>query len=249
MRAWNLIVAGYAPPRRSTGVASVGGGGWRDFGSRRGSSRLPIELDQAQLRRSAGMAEKRHFVGGRLVAVARLASHGQEKGERGQALGPDCRLMAGLTARPISGGRQVARGGAASPFRPAPGVTRVASASRQIHEIQAQVGPYLCLTLRSGEPQPSDRAGRGRGTVLANPQNGVGGIAPVVRPSTPTGADAPSTGARTGSASREGCAESGFSGRLKHGARAPFVERSCGSYGAVGETVNRPVNAAVDNAK
>jgi hypothetical protein len=246
-RLSNKIGRGYAVSLGATGVEAAGERAWRNF--RRADlpaiEIAPAQLDQVQLdqvqRSSAGMAEIRAFRLGAGRLVARLASHGEAKGQQDQRLGFGCRLMAGLTARldaQLPERRSSARPrGAASPFRSAGAATRVASASRQIHEIQAQSAPQQCPKLRSSQTIPSRLNGSGPGAVLSTPKNGVRGAG-----SLRCAADA-----RKGSAGCEGRAGAAIFGGLKHEALAPSVERS-GKATPRHAAVNEPRQKSVEKS-
>lgn len=237
--AANKIAGGYAAPLGATGVAAAGARGWRNFG--RGSrSARPIAGIEAG---SSEMAENCGSCAAAGASVARLASHGQVKAKRSQAVERQRRLIAGYAARDLGqlrAGRPGTRSrGAASPFGSSAVATRVASASRQIQRNQAQVGPDQCLKLRSSQSLPIDTNGSGPGAVRSTPKNGVRGAGERL---------AGETRAETRSAGRRDGAEAGFFSGLRHAARAPFVSEG-GKATPRRASVNEPVQSSVDNAK
>lgn len=224
--AANKIVGAYADPSARTGVFCGRVAAWGISGSAAAAGRLDLgelaALDQAQ-----GCSEQNQSVSRcRLGAVARAASHGGGKGERSQALGLRCRLIAGLTngeASPRSCGRSGAAGQAGlPPFRPAPGPTTVARDSRGSTTFRAGQGPDQCLNAAVGS-KPSGAAQRvGVRAVPSDRPNGVRGAGKL--------------GARESNRARGAagqCCEAG-----KHQARVPFRERERGRYGAEALNVN-----------
>lgn len=234
----NKIGRGNAGVPAATAVAPAGERRLADFGR---CDRRSIDQVEAA---GEGMAEICHcwMVGG--PPVARMTSHGWPIVERSQALGLQRRLIAGLTdgraveAAQLGGSRRLAaRRGAASPFRPAPGGTRVAQESRGSTQIQAQVGPDLCLKPRSSRSLPSRQNGSGPEAGRSTSQNGVGGVGSALR----------DRGAKNRSASRENGAEGrNFSG-VEHSARAPFVERVGENCSRRAATVNASEQTSVEN--
>lgn len=230
----NKIGCGYAAPVGSTGVDPARGRGWRNFAARASSSRRLIDG-------SAEMAEKCHSSSGARSVVAWMPSHGAPKGGRSQRLELHRRLIAGLTApslaQLLASARRVGPRPGASPFRPAPGPTRVASASRRDQRFSAVGRPFHCLKLRLSQTASFGTNGSGPEAGRLTPKNGVRGA----------GAAALRQRARNRSAGRENGAEAGHSGDLRHVARAPFVERTAGSYVAISQTVNCSVQTSVEN--
>jgi hypothetical protein len=246
----NKIGSGYAAALRPTGVELVWGGGWRNFGLGSAAPVGSISSPRSAIGRGSrieagerGMAEICDFSVGQAGVVARLASHGEREGSRNQGLGLGCRLMAGLTARSVAQlpaqRLSASPGRGLPPFRPAPAATMVASASRQIHEIRAKEGPYCCLKLRSRPLVSGQNNGSGFGPERPTPDHGVRGAGRL-----PARWDA-----QNRSASRGNGAEVLRCDGLEHGARAPFVERSRGGYGAGSKAVNPMVETSVDKSR
>lgn len=227
--ATNKIRGGYPAPVAATGVAPVRRAELADFGARIGQ----VEGLEAG---EAGMTENCRFFARGWGVVAWSSSHGGRKAVRSQALGPRCRLIAGLTAGPSRSRLRASAAGAASPFRPAPGPTTVASERRGSTRIQASIGPVQCLKLRLGRIQPYRINGSGPEAGRLTPKNGVGGGACALD-------------ARIGSAGRENGAEGRNFNGLEHSARTPFVERRDGNCRFVAPPVNASVQSSVDKSR
>lgn len=221
----NLILDGYAKAPASTGVASVRGRQLADFGS-------PILSEIVQGAPNEEAAVFRHSCLAAAAVVAWLTSHGMAKASRSQRVEPQRRLIAGYAAQRLARSRP-SRG--LPPFGSSAVATRVASERRQLHEIQAQAGPDQCLKLlRSSRCDAKRTYGSGPEVDHSSPKNGVRGAGRQLD-------------ARIRSAGRANGADAGQSSGLKHGARAPSVERRAKSYVHAGKPVNGTVQFTVDN--
>lgn len=224
----NKIPAGNVAAAEPMGVRRAGVAAW---GISRQLARSPIELGQALRRPLAGMAENCGSLDLASGLVAWASSHGHRKGKRSQRLGLQRRQIAGLAERraQLAAIRRpgAGRGRGLPPFGSAAGAMTVAAERSQSEQFRPSPGLIQCPNGRLGQDRTARPNGSGPGVLPAYPKNGVGGPAPLAE-RTKTGPQ------RLGGASgRLDC------GRSEHAARAPFVERSVGSYGGGQACVKR----------